>query len=295
MIAATFAIRAATEIERRKLGNALFPRSAESTADIMVASAADGRPPLGAAAVWYAPSREFPEHANLGLHVLEPHRRQGIGRALLENMADVARKTGAGELRGQSLQHASAGFLFAMACGFEAQPATIDYEAPIEDYIRALAPVYERLVKRKRMPPDAKVIPLKEANREEVCRLIMDNLGFPSQSLADRLRGTEHGFSQTISRVALLDGRMVGAILMTFQKAVASVVGTAVIPQHRYSWVNVALKYHVMQEVIARDVRWGRFSANEERHRDTANFARRINARVLGKISAVILHLNREQ
>ena len=228
------------------------------------------------------------------MQVFEPHRRKGVGRALLESVTDTARKLGAGELRFPPLNQNGAGFHFAIACGFEAQPATVSYEAPMEDYIQAFAPVYERLVKRGRIPAGARVIPLMEANREQVCRLIIDNLGFPSQNVAERLRGTEHGFSQTISRVALLNEKMVGATLMTYQKAVASVVGTAVLPEHRHSWVNAALKYHVMQELISRGVKWVRFSASDKQHRDTANFARRIKARVLGKVSAAVLHLNQK-
>ena len=290
MIAATFAVRAATEIERRKLAGVLYPQTEAATVDIIVA-AAEGESPLGAAVTWYTPSRHFPEHANLRMLVLESHRRQGVGRTLLKSVIDAARKVGARDLCGPAIDQQSIGFLFAMSTGFQPQPATFNYEAPMEDYIKAFTPVYERLARKGRIPARARIVPLKEANREEVCRLIMDNLGFPSQGLAERLRGTEHGFSQTISRVALLDGKMVGATLMTFQKAVATVIGTAVLQEHRNSWVNAALKYHVMQELIARDVKWVRFSASETQHRDTSNFARRIKAKVLSKVSAVVMDL----
>lgn len=293
MIATTFSIRSATEIERRKLGNLLFPSSAGSNADIRVASAEAG-PPLGAAAVWYTPSREFPEYANLGLHVLEPHRRQGVGRALLENVVDTARKTGAGELRVQPLQHESAGFLFAMACGFDAKPATITYEAPMESYKEAYTPVYERIVQRGRMPAGAKMIPLKDANREEVCRLLIDYLGFPAHTAAERLRGTEQGFSQTISRVALLDGKMVGVILATYHGIMGAIAGTVVLPEHRNSWVAPALKYHIMHALIAQNVKWVQFSASETQHRDTANFGRRLpRARVVKAVSTAVLDLRK--
>lgn len=290
MIAATFAVRAATEIERRKLAGVLFPQPQASSVEIIVA-AAEGQSPLGAAATWYTPSRQFPEHANLRMLVLEPHRRQGVGRALLKTVIDASRKVGARDLCGPPLNQQSAGFLFAISAGFHPQPATINYEAPMSDYIKAFAPLYDRLVKKGRLPSGARVIPLKEADREEVCRLIMDNLGFPSQNVAEGLRGTEQGYSQTISRVALLDGKMVGAILMTYQKAMASVAGTAVVQEHRNSWVNAALKYHAMQELITRDVKWVRFSASEKQHRDTSNFARRIKAKVLSKVRAVVMDL----
>ena len=295
MIAANFAVRSATDTERLKLANLLLPGGAASTADMMVAVLDDDEQPLGAAAVWYAPSRQFPECANLTMHVLEPHRRNGIGRSLLQSAIAAARKVAPKELRVGPFNQASAGFQFATACGFEAKSPTVSYEAPLEDYIKAFTPIYKRLAARGRIPLGARVIPLKEANPEEVCRLIIDNLGFPSQNVAERLRGTEHGFSQTISRVALLDGKLVGAILMTYHKAMAMVAGTAVLPEHRNSWVNAALKYHALQELIIRDVSTVRFSANDNQHRDTANFARRIGARVLGKVSAMTLDLTKAQ
>jgi hypothetical protein len=143
------------------------------------------------------------------------------------------------------------------------------------------------------MPAGAKMIPLSEANREEVCRLVMDNL--PTHGVAERLRGTEQGFSQTISQVALLDGKIVGAILTTYHGIMAMIEGTAVLPEQRHSWVNSALKYHIMQELIARGVKWVRFSASDTQHRDTANFARRLKARVLSKVGRAVLDLNQPE
>jgi GNAT superfamily N-acetyltransferase len=261
----------------------------------MVATDADGEKPIGAAAVWFAPSRRFPENANCVVHVLEPQRRRGIGRALLESVAAAARETGARLLRTDPLEEKSPGFQFLLACGFEAGSATISCEAPVESFARVTRPVYERMEKRGKIPTGARIIPLSQAPREEVCRLVLDNLGFSSQHVAERLRGTEHGFSQTLSRVALLDDKLVGALLITYQKALASVDATAVLPHYRHTWVNAALKYSAVEELIARGVERVRFSANADAHRDTAKLVVRTKARVLKTIFVGTLDLERDK
>jgi GNAT superfamily N-acetyltransferase len=272
-----------------------MPGSTEPDADIIVATEAGEEQPIGAAAVWFAPSRRFPEKANCVVHVLESHSRRGIGRALLESVTAAARETGAKQLRTLPLEEKSPGFQFLLACGFEFDAATVSYEAPIEDFAKVTRPVYARMKKRGKIPEGARIIPLSQAPPEEVCRLVLDNLGFSSQHAAERLRGTEHGFSQTLSRVALLNGRLIGALLITYQKALASVDATAVLPHYRHTWVNAALKYSAVEELMARGVERVRFSANSADHPDTAKLARRTKARVLKTICVGALDLERHQ
>jgi GNAT superfamily N-acetyltransferase len=295
LIAGTFSIRRAEGVERRKIARMLLPFSAERDADIIVATEADGEKPIGAAAIWFTPSRRFPERADCVVHVLEPHRRRGIGRALLGSVTAAAREIGARQLGTVPLEEKSPGFQFLLACGFEFGAATISYEAAIEDFARVTRPVYDRMEKRGKIPPGASIIPLSQAPREEVCRLVLDNLGFSSQHVAERLRGTEHGFSQTLSRVAVLNGKLVGALLITYQKALASVDATAVLPHYRHTWVNAALKHSAVEELIARGVERVRFSVNSAEHRDTAKLAVRTKAHVLKTICVGTLDLERDK
>ena len=273
----------------------LLPGPTERDADIVVATEVDNDKPIGAAAIWFTPSRRFPERADCIIHVLEPHRRRGIGRALLGRVTAVAGEIGVRQLGTVPLEQKSPGFQFLLACGFKAAPPTISCEVPIENLARVTRPIYERMKKRGKIPTDARIIPLSEAPREEVCRLVLDNLGFSSQHVAERLRGTEHGFSQTLSRVAMLNDKLVGALLITYQKAVASVDAMAVLPHYRHTWVNAALKYFAFEELIARGVERVRFSANSAQHGDTVNLARRTKARVLKTICFATLDLEREK
>ena len=296
MIAASFIIRRPSDLDRRRLFASLTAASVPADAELFVAVSCDTDGLLGAAGVWFKPSRAFPNQADGVVYIGEAHRRQGIGRGLLECLTTTARECGAKEFRTGPMERSSAGFHFALACGFQPNPPTITYEAPMESYIKAYTPVYERIVERGRMPTGARVIPLGEANREEVCRLLIDYLGFPAHGTAERLRGTEKGFSQTISRVALLNGKMVGVILATYHGIMGAIEGTVVLPEHRHSWVASALKYHIMRALIAQNVKWVQFSASETQHRDTANFARRLPlTRVVKAVSTAVLDLHQPQ
>jgi GNAT superfamily N-acetyltransferase len=292
LITATFSIRRAEGVERRAISRQLFPHSAQENADIFVAAEADNPKPIGAAAIWFTPSRHFPEHGDFVVHVVEAHRRNGVGGALLQSLTAAAHDLGAKQLRSPILEQNSIGFGFAMACGFTANPATIIYEAPIENFGRITGPLCQQMRKRGRLPGEAQIVPLTDAPKEEVCRLVTDQLGASLQHVAERLRKTEHGYSQTLSRVALVGDKVVGAVLMTYQKAVAWVDAIVVLPNHRNGWANAALKQAVFEDLAARGVKSVRFSANSGTHRDTANLARRTKAQALKTTCVATMDLN---
>ena len=292
MIAGSFSIRRAEETERRRILSLLaLPDQSADEVILLVATEADDAKPVGAGALCFSPNRYFPEHADCLVQVRETHRRHRIGRALLEGLITVARDGGAKQLRSPPLDETSAGFQFAMASGFEAGPATLTFEVPMENLGRMTA-LYKSVVARGKVPNSARVIPLSEAPREEVFRLVLDHFGFSSQHVAERLRGTEHGFSQTLSRVAVMDGKVIGALLLTYQKALATIDATAVLANYRHSWVNLALKASVVKDLQARRVEKLRFSANAEAHPDTINMARRLKARELRKTCMAVLNLD---
>jgi hypothetical protein len=96
--------------------------------------------------------------------------------------------------------------------------------------------------------------------------------------------------------VALLNGKMVGVILATYHGIMAAIEGTVVLPEHRHTWVASALKYHIMNALIAQNVKWVQFSASETQHRDTANFGRRLaKARVVKTVCTAVLDLRQPQ
>lgn len=294
LITAPFTIRPATDLDRRRLAASVTAASMPPDAEIFVA--AENELLIGVGVLCFKPNRTFPDHAEPFVHVGERYRRNGIGRELLHRLTIAARQAGASQLQIGRMDQSSPGFRFALACGFQAKTPTTTYEAPMESYIQAYTPVYQRIVDRGRMPANARMIPLAQANKEAVCRLLIDYLGFPAQGTAERLRGTEQGFSQTISRVALLDQKIVGVILATYHGIMGAIEGTVVLPEHRRTWVASALKYHIMNALIAQNVKWVQFSANDSQHRDTANFGRRLpKARVVKIVGTAVLDLRQSK
>ncbi len=291
MTAATFSIRRAEGAESRRAERILLSRAAHVDADVFLASECGETTPIGAGAIWFLPSRQFPQRALCMIQVTESQRRHGVGRALLDELIAAAQEKKVTALGCVPLNENSSGFEFLRSCGFQVQARSIKYEAPLENFAAVTAPVYERLVQRRKIPEAAHIIPLSESRRDEVCRLILDNFGFASQQVANRLRGTEHGFSQTLSRVALLEDQLVGALLISYQNARASVDATAVVPEHRHTWVNAALKHSAVQELMARGVALVSFSANSEQHRDTVKLAQRTRASVVKTVATVALPL----
>lgn len=268
-----------------------LPAQSAGEVILLVATEEEDEKFAGAGALSFSPNRYFPEHADCVVHVGEIHRRHGVGRGLLNALIAEAREGGTKQLRSPQLEEKGVGFQFAVACGFEPHPGNITFEAPIENFGR-MRGLYNSMVAHGKIPNGARIVPLSEAPREEVFRLLLDHCGFSSQHAAERLRGAEHGFSQTLSRVVLLDGKVIGALLLTYQKALVTIDATAVLARHRHSWVNLAVKQSAFEDAHARGVKKVRFSANREAHREPINMARRVKARELRKTCIAVLNLD---
>ena len=290
MISGSLCVRPADPVEHGRVTAALFGRSARPTkADIIVATEPDGKKPVAVAALWFLPTQRFPERAVGVIHVSPSERRRGIGRALVNDIVKRAEKRGVARLFSRPIDNTSAAFQFLCANGFEVAEKTITYAVRLDRF--ASQECYDRLLARGKIPAVAQIIPLSSAPVEEVCKIILDTRAFASASVAQRLRRTEHGFSQTLSPVVMIDDRVVGATLVTYQKAVATIDAAAVAPQWRNTWIGVVMKNTVQTWLRNRGVLEMQFNANPVLHPDTAKYAKRAGARVLKTISTMCRNL----
>ncbi|GAH15236.1 unnamed protein product, partial [marine sediment metagenome] len=114
----------------------------------------------------------------------------------------------------------------------------------LDQFEPRLAPLYDRLKSRGRIPESAQIIPLYEADADEVIRLHLAQLGGDPSTLAERIRGEgPESFSPRYSRILLVDGRVVGFILAhRASRDVAHVDADVVDPTLRGGWANIWLK-----------------------------------------------------
>jgi len=274
-------LRSPTEDERGEVDAAL-PPPYRSGAGVRHWVAPKSGAIAGVAALQFHPNLRFAERGSFVIRVREAERRAGIGRSLLRAiLREVASVPGmlklhaAGEVRaGSAADH------FLHSQGFTVEHQMQHFELPVPDVLGAIEPFYERLMARGRIPQGGQIVPLSEAPREAVCRLVLDHFGFTSEYTARRLQGTEHGFSQTLSFVAMIGGQVAGAVLGTYQKRFFTVEATAVPHGFRGGWANVALKHAMAKNLAARGVEALRFSAQTNTHRDTVKFALRSGAKL---------------
>jgi GNAT superfamily N-acetyltransferase len=281
--AESFRIRPADPAQSRTLAPMFFRRSPPPReVGFVVATAPDANRPVGAGAFWFAENRQYPGRARALLHVARSHRRRGLGRALLDQIVTTARDGGATELISPPLHKSGTAFQFLRASGFEVVEQVVTFGVHLERLVSQEC--YDRLIARGKIPPTAKIIPLANAPVEEVSKIVLDTRAFVSAQMEQRFRRNEHGFSQTLSPIVMVDGRVVGATLITYQNDVAMIDAAAVAPEWRNTWISVVMKNTIGTWLRDRGVREMRFSANPVLHRDTAKYAKRSGARVVKTI-----------
>ena len=214
----------------------------------------------------------------VAIHVIEPCRRRGIGRALLARLAERAAERGAAalyaahkvDLDGEEMRAwAALGFL---PC------ETVEYhELPLDQFEPQLAPLYERMRQRGKIPSSARIIPLYEADINAVAQLHLAQLGGDLTTLTQKLRGDVPGsFTARYSRVLLIDERVVGFILgHRVERDVVHVDANVVAPEVRGGWANVWLKL----EATRGGLQWGikKFVFTTfDHYADTRSFTKRM-------------------
>ena len=133
---------------------------------------------------------------------------------------------------------------------------TVEYhELPLDQFEPQLAPLYERMRQRGKIPDSARIIPLYEADADAGCATAPGTTGRRCTTLAQKLRGDVPGsFTPRYSRVLLVDDRVVGFILgHRVARDVVHVDANVVAPEVRGGWANVWLKL----EATRGGLQWG--------------------------------------
>jgi GNAT superfamily N-acetyltransferase len=236
----------------------------------------------------------------ISLHVIEPWRRRGVGRALRNIASDVAAARGAEALYAwnpSSPEWADARAWRAL--GFDQVIDCPLHRIDAKRTIEALQPIFDRLKQRGRIPAEARLACLRDVKSEvlsgplggprgdrvhDIMDLVTAHLGGAGDrmTMKKRLLGKHPvPYDPGLSRVLLLRDRVVGAMLGRPVDGNAVLVEVNVVhPSVRGRWANVWLKLDATSR--ARDLGFTTFFYETyEQHADTAKLTRRLDGDVV--------------
>ena len=274
--ASGFVVRAARPLDA-KACRMLLP-SLASDAEVLVAL--EGAQGLVIGAAGMTRSRRPAPLAGPGvmIHVIEPCRGHGVGRALCDALVGAARAGGAQALyAARRVEFDSDERRRWERLGFSVRETVEEHQLPVAEIVSRLEPFVEGVRSRGWIPPDARIIPLYAADREKVLQLHLDELGGDRPSLAQRLRGQgPDAFHLRFSRVLMLGERVVGCILgHSLARGSAAVDAVIVKPEMRDGWANAWLRLDAALHALTQEISHLNFTTFD-RYADTRSFARRL-------------------
>ncbi len=257
----------------------LLPASFDPAAapEALVALDPSGRLVGAAALTWIATGD--PAAFPVAVHVLPQHRRQGIGRTLIDAAAAFASADAPALQPFTAPREGSPEAAFCLGAGFALDHRILHFAGEAEAMEAMLGSYRQKLDAAGYIPAGARVIALAEAPLAEVATLIAQEFrGNPVQVLA-RLQGRT-GSTPDAKRsvVLLLDGRVIGAQLVTIAAdGLPEVEANAVHPDWRRGWANLLLTHEGTRAGVRHGSRRFRFFC-DERVIDTVKLARRSGA-----------------
>lgn len=242
--ASCLSIRTATVADYRAV-RMLLPNEAQSLGHCLVAEVGSPLRIVGAAAVTSAIRPKPLPGPGVAVHVIPPSRRRGIARNLVGQLVHWTQAAGFGALYAtQKVDQDSEAMHAWRSLGFVPCETVRHHELPLAQFEVQLAPLWERMRNRGKIPSSAKIIPLCDADIQAVARLHLAVLGGDATDLLQKLRGDVPGsYSARYSRILLVDDRVQGFILAhRAARDVAHVDSNVLAPEVRGGWANVWLK-----------------------------------------------------
>jgi hypothetical protein len=221
----------------------------------------------------------------IAIHVIEPCQGYGIETALCDGLAIRARQ------HGDEALYAAARVAFDSPemraweyLGFQACETVEEHLLPLTGLESKLGPLVDWFQRHERIPSNARVAPLYQANRDQVLKLHLDYLGGNETALRHRLEpGHPEAFHPRYSRVLFVGDRVAGCVLgrRTTQKN-AIVDAVIVASEWRGGWANAWLKLEATRSAMSQGVEYFQFTTFDH-YRDTRSFTRHFAGTTTGK------------
>lgn len=263
----TITVREARDAEheacRRILPQCFFPAAAP---ELLVAVEDDSI--RGAAAVLWC-TGGFPLH----LHVLEPFRRRGIGRRLVDQVGQASRGETPALRSWFPVAESSPGAAFLERMGFAVERRLHGFETDSLGFVEDAQRLRRRLAHR--IPPDARIVSLKEAPAREVAQLVAREFGAAPAFVAAQLQA---GADPANCIVAMHGERVAGVMLAALEGDCVRIDVNVVATDYRRGWTNLLLMIAIVERGIAAGARRFRFFCDDDT-RDILNVAQRVKAR----------------
>jgi GNAT superfamily N-acetyltransferase len=271
-----FSIRPATLVDAKAV-RMLLPDFRDTAVKFV---AVDGQHGLviGAAAAAGAFRRQPLAGPGIGLHVIEPCRRCGVGTALLQYVERAVLAAGATALySAQRVALGSDEMQHWRRLGFVPCTSVEEHVLPLAQFEPQLGPLVERLRARGRIPADAQIIPLYKASHADVLQLHLDYMGGDRGDLNRKLRGTGSGaFHPRYSRVLVVGNKTRGCILAHRADKDTAIVDADIVDAGlRGGWANVWLKLEATRGALRLGIKQFRFTTFDH-YTDTRSIAAKL-------------------
>jgi GNAT superfamily N-acetyltransferase len=231
----------------------------------------------------------------IALRVIEPCRRQGVARKLLQQLEQAARRSGAKALYGaQRVEHGSDEFRGWQWLGFTPCETVEEHVLPLAGIESRLGPLVDRMRSQGKIPPNARIVPLYQADLAAVVQLHLDHMGGDRDELRRKLRGQGPGaFLPRQSRVLLIDGQVKGCLLAHRPAKETIVVDANIVETSlRGGWANAWLKLEALRGA-PQGVEEFRFTSFDH-YTDTRSFAKRMGGSTVRTIALMIRAIARD-
>jgi GNAT superfamily N-acetyltransferase len=206
---------------------------------------------------------------HVDIHVAAAHRRQGIGRAMIERLREEARVRHTLSLVTSidSLQD-DGPHRFLVSLGFTLTDRLSTFEADTERLAAFVLPRCAWLKSRGEVPDSARVVPLREADLPSVARLHVAHLSGTYEGILEGLRSRLAGPTAGDNCVLLVDGRVAGLLLGSTVEGLTRIESSIVAPDLRGQWTgggwaNLMMMAERLEWAAQRGSRRCRFSSLE--------------------------------